>query len=115
MGDLLPWGARLIGRLAHGAAATTAAGIRGTGAEGLLGRGDFLAVLGGDVVRLQAAHSTAAEAARTAALLGECAAGARDAAPGDLALPEPGADSAPIDRRKIWKAGQGALRLLRSG
>src|SRR5690242_9683154 len=72
VGDLLGWGARVVGRVRDPGAATVAAGVRGTGAEGLLGRGDFLAVLGGDVIRMQTGFATPAEVARTAALLADC-------------------------------------------
>ncbi len=47
---------RLVGRVASSEDARVAAGRGGTGAERLLGRGDFLAVAGGQVVRFQAAY-----------------------------------------------------------
>ncbi|MGI8586564.1 MAG: FtsK/SpoIIIE domain-containing protein [Chloroflexia bacterium] len=75
LGELVGWGARVVGRMPDAETAALAAGLRGTGAEGLLGKGDFLAVLGGDVTRLQAGFATPAEAAQTAELLGACAAG----------------------------------------
>lgn len=46
---------RLVGRVTSATEASTAAGLPGTGAERLSGRGDFLAVAGGRVVRFQAA------------------------------------------------------------
>lgn len=46
---------RLVGRVVSAEDARVAAGIGGTGAEKLLGSGDFLAVNGGQVVRFQAA------------------------------------------------------------
>lgn len=46
---------RLIGRVTSASEASTAAGLPGTGAERLSGRGDFLAVCSGRVVRFQAA------------------------------------------------------------
>ena len=46
---------RLVGRVGSADDARVAAGISGTGAEKLLGHGDFLAVASGQVVRFQAA------------------------------------------------------------
>jgi len=47
---------RLVGSVTSPEDAKVAAGIAGTGAEKLLGRGDFLVVVKGQVLRLQAAH-----------------------------------------------------------
>jgi S-DNA-T family DNA segregation ATPase FtsK/SpoIIIE len=47
---------RLVGRVTSAEDARTATGWSGTGAERLLGRGDFLAVAEGRVIRFQAAH-----------------------------------------------------------
>ncbi len=47
---------RLVGSVASADDAKIAAGIPGTGAEKLLGRGDFLLVAKGDVTRFQAAY-----------------------------------------------------------
>lgn len=49
---------RLVGAVASPEDAKVATGIAGTGAEKLLGRGDFLLVAKGDVVRFQAAYAT---------------------------------------------------------
>jgi DNA segregation ATPase FtsK/SpoIIIE-like protein len=117
LGDLAGWGARVVGRVRDAAAAAVAAGVRGTGAEGLLGRGDFLAVLGGDVIRLQSGFATPAEVARTVALLCECAderlgiPGRRAARPGAV----PATDDEPAARRGLWKANRKPVRLLKSG
>jgi S-DNA-T family DNA segregation ATPase FtsK/SpoIIIE len=46
---------RLVGKVGSAEDARTAAGISGTGAEKLLGRGDFIAVASGQVIRFQAA------------------------------------------------------------
>lgn len=72
LSELLDWGARVVGRLPDATAAGLAAGVRGTGAEGLLGKGDFLAVLGGDVIRMQAGFVTTGEVERTVDLLAQC-------------------------------------------
>jgi S-DNA-T family DNA segregation ATPase FtsK/SpoIIIE len=52
---------RLVGRVVSAQEAVLAAGIRGTGAERLLGRGDFILVAGGEVVRFQAAYVSGEE------------------------------------------------------
>lgn len=49
---------RLVGRVASLEDARVAAGIGGTGAEKLLGRGDFLAVASGEMIRFQSAYVT---------------------------------------------------------
>jgi S-DNA-T family DNA segregation ATPase FtsK/SpoIIIE len=52
---------RLVGRVTSAEDARTASGWSGTGAERLMGRGDFLAVAEGRVIRFQAAHVSSAE------------------------------------------------------
>jgi S-DNA-T family DNA segregation ATPase FtsK/SpoIIIE len=52
---------RLVGRVASPEDAKVAAGLAGTGAERLLGEGDFLVVAQGQVTRLQAAYVGEAE------------------------------------------------------
>jgi S-DNA-T family DNA segregation ATPase FtsK/SpoIIIE len=47
---------RIVGRVTDPNDAYVATGMSGTGAERLLGKGDFLVVTGGDVVRTQAAY-----------------------------------------------------------
>jgi S-DNA-T family DNA segregation ATPase FtsK/SpoIIIE len=54
---------RLVGSVANPEEAKVAAGLRGTGAERLLGRGDFLLVTHGQVVRFQAAWVSPEEVA----------------------------------------------------
>jgi S-DNA-T family DNA segregation ATPase FtsK/SpoIIIE len=49
--------ARLIGKVASGQEALTAAGIPGTNAEFLMGSGDFVSVVGGHVTRFQASYT----------------------------------------------------------
>jgi S-DNA-T family DNA segregation ATPase FtsK/SpoIIIE len=60
---------RLVGRVTSIEDARTATGWGGTGAERLLGRGDFLAVAEGRVTRFQAAHVSAKEIRGTVARL----------------------------------------------
>jgi S-DNA-T family DNA segregation ATPase FtsK/SpoIIIE len=60
---------RLIGRVANATDARAAAGRSGTGAERLLGRGDFLAVAEGRAICFQAAHVSQEEIAEVAAHL----------------------------------------------
>jgi S-DNA-T family DNA segregation ATPase FtsK/SpoIIIE len=52
---------RLVGRVVSAADARIAAGRYGTGAETLTGRGDFLAVYGGQIRRFQAAYAEGRE------------------------------------------------------
>jgi S-DNA-T family DNA segregation ATPase FtsK/SpoIIIE len=49
---------RLVGSVSSADDARTAAGIAGTGAEKLLGRGDFLLVSKGEAIRFQAAYAS---------------------------------------------------------
>jgi S-DNA-T family DNA segregation ATPase FtsK/SpoIIIE len=52
---------RLVGSVVSPEDAKVAAGIAGTGAERLLGRGDFLLVSKGQIIRFQAAYASTAE------------------------------------------------------
>jgi S-DNA-T family DNA segregation ATPase FtsK/SpoIIIE len=52
---------RLVGKVVSPEDARVAAGIGGTGAEKLTGRGDFVAVAAGQVLRFQVAYVSAAE------------------------------------------------------
>jgi len=54
---------RLVGRVTSADDARVAAGIGGTGAEKLAGRGDFLLIAGGQVIRFQAAQVMARDLA----------------------------------------------------
>ncbi|UCC64663.1 MAG: DNA translocase FtsK [Anaerolineae bacterium] len=56
--------ARLVGAVVSPEDAKVAAGVSGTGAERLNGRGDFLLVVRGDVIRLQAAYISETEMAK---------------------------------------------------
>lgn len=62
---------RLVGRVASAEDARTAAGWSGTGAERLMGQGDFIAVAEGRVIRFQAAHVSAEEIRETVARLAQ--------------------------------------------
>jgi len=62
---------RLVGRVTSVEDARTATGWSGTGAERLLGRGDFLAVAEGRVMRFQAARVSPAEVRETVAHLAQ--------------------------------------------
>jgi DNA segregation ATPase FtsK/SpoIIIE-like protein len=50
---------RLVGRVSSADDARVATGVAGTGAEKLMGNGDFLAVAGGNVTRFQSAYLSA--------------------------------------------------------
>lgn len=58
---------RLVGRVTSAEDARVAAGIGGTGAEKLAGRGDFLLIAGGQIIRFQAAQIKAEELAQALA------------------------------------------------
>jgi S-DNA-T family DNA segregation ATPase FtsK/SpoIIIE len=62
---------RLVGSVTSPEDAKVAAGIAGTGAEKLLGRGDFLVVVKGQVLRLQAAYVSLSEIQEIVARLQE--------------------------------------------
>ena len=62
---------RLVGRVTSIEDARTASGWSGTGAERLLGRGDFLAVAEGQVNRFQAAHVSPEEIRETVTCLAQ--------------------------------------------
>lgn len=52
---------RLVGKVTSASEALVAAGLAGTGAEKLAGRGDFLLVAGGEKIRFQVAHLSQAD------------------------------------------------------
>jgi DNA segregation ATPase FtsK/SpoIIIE-like protein len=115
MAEDLPWGARLVGRVPDQTQAHSASGIHGSGAEGLLGEGDFLAVLGGEMLRFQTASVTPEEIVRTVGLLvqvAEAEARAAEAAP----KPKPKPRTRPTNPQpkaagggdRIWSMGPGA-------
>jgi S-DNA-T family DNA segregation ATPase FtsK/SpoIIIE len=79
---------RLVGRVTSAQEAVVASGIKGTGAERLLGRGDFLLVAGGEVVRFQAGYVSSEEIGVMVEML-QAEAGAPQA------LPAPAAPTAP--------------------
>jgi len=62
--------ARLVGKVVSPEDARVAAGVGGTGAEKLSGRGDFIAVAAGQVLRFQAAYVSAAEMEQVVAQFG---------------------------------------------
>jgi len=62
---------RLVGKVKNAQEAAAASGLRGTGAECLLGRGDFILAAGGETVRFQAAHIAEWEAREMVYLLVE--------------------------------------------
>lgn len=62
---------RLVGRVVSAQEAVLASGIRGTGAEQLLGRGDFVLVAGGELIRFQAAYIGADEIRAMVSMLQE--------------------------------------------
>jgi S-DNA-T family DNA segregation ATPase FtsK/SpoIIIE len=61
---------RLVGKVVSPEDARVASGVGGTGAEKLTGRGDFLAVAAGQVMRFQAAYASQAEVEQLVSQLG---------------------------------------------
>ncbi len=90
--------ARLVGAVVSPEDAKVATGVAGTGAERLSGRGDFLLVVRGEVIRLQAAYSSTKEIVKVVSELS----------------PEPprrrSGGSPPSPQKKVVKLA-GALRL----
>ena len=64
---------RLVGAVSSPEDAKVAAGIAGIGAEKLLGRGDFLLVAKGDVIRFQAAYASDEEMTQACTAASVCA------------------------------------------
>lgn len=60
---------RLVGSVASPEDGRVATGLRASGAEKLMGRGDFLLVVKGEMVRFQAAYTSVEEVAAVAAVL----------------------------------------------
>jgi DNA segregation ATPase FtsK/SpoIIIE-like protein len=110
----IAWGARLVGRVLDPGQAATAAGIPGSGAEGLLGQGDFLALLGGEMVRFQAATASPEEILRTVGLLqqvAEAEARAAEAGPTPVRPRSRPANTPPKTSQRagrVWSIGPGA-------
>ncbi len=90
--------ARLVGKVASAQEALMASGISGTNAEMLIGSGDFIAVVGGQVTRFQAAYSGPSDIRRivrhlqeteeTAGYSGQRAAWSEEASAASYAAPE---------------------------
>jgi DNA segregation ATPase FtsK/SpoIIIE-like protein len=63
------WGARITGTILSSELARIATGMKGSGAHGLLGSGDFLISLNAELIRFQAAGASSADVARAADLI----------------------------------------------
>jgi S-DNA-T family DNA segregation ATPase FtsK/SpoIIIE len=61
---------RVVGRVVSSEDARVASGIAGSGADKLMGRGDFLLLARGEVIRLQGAHISPSEMQQTVTHLG---------------------------------------------
>jgi DNA segregation ATPase FtsK/SpoIIIE-like protein len=73
MGSGISWGARIAGRVVSAEAARLATGVKGSGAQGLLGAGDFLVTLKAELIRFQAAAVSQSDLARAVDLILACA------------------------------------------
>ena len=96
---------RLVGRVTSPEEAKVATGYAGTGAERLRGPGDFIAVMGGQVTRFQAAHITAQELAE---VVGRTC---RDGQ-GTIELPEPKRSARAATTDKIAESSELKLRQI---
>lgn len=67
------WGARIAGRVASAEVARLALGMKGSGAQGLLGGGDFLISLNAELIRFQAGAVSQAELRKAIDLIVSCA------------------------------------------
>lgn len=67
------WGARIVGRVASAEAARAAMGARGSGAQNLLGSGDFLITLNAELIRFQGGGVSHAEVDKAVDLIRSCA------------------------------------------
>lgn len=69
------WGSRIVGQVASQDAARQATGLKGTGAQGLMGAGDFLISLNTELIRFQSPTISGGEIARAVDLIVSCAQG----------------------------------------
>jgi len=76
--------ARLVGKVASGQEALTATGVPGTNAETLMGSGDFIAVIGGQVTRFQSAYTGLLDIRRIVAYLNDSSGRMSAISPADL-------------------------------
>ena len=104
------WGARIAGPVASAEEARIATGMKGSGAQSLLGQGDFLITLNTELIRFQAAHISSAEVEKGVKLINSWL----SISPGSLA--EAGEDemqvptSATPSRRERPQEGPTSLR-----
>ena len=65
-------GARIVGRVASPDIARVSTGVKGSGAQGLLGGGDFIINLNAELIRFQAGAVSQAEVSRAVDLILSC-------------------------------------------
>ncbi|MBF6611527.1 MAG: hypothetical protein IVW55_00170 [Chloroflexi bacterium] len=80
------WGARITGSMPSPDAARLATGVKGSGADNLLGAGDFLITLNAELIRFQAAAISQSDLQRAVALIRHCADEQRREEPGGRGL-----------------------------
>jgi DNA segregation ATPase FtsK/SpoIIIE-like protein len=106
------WGARITGRVASPDEARMATGVKGSGAHGLLGAGDFLVSLNTELIRFQAAAISQQEVARAVDLIVACANAQEQPAELQEASPrlnrgQPGVYPQPHPIRREWAGDHG--------
>jgi len=101
------WGARIAGRVASPEQARLATGLKGSGAQGLLGAGDFLVTLNAELIRFQAAAVSDAELARAVDLILACARAYPQPGQAEAGEPATGRGPAAMQPRLIDRAWTG--------
>ena len=99
------WGARIAGRVASPEQARLATGLKGSGAQGLLGAGDFLVTLNSELIRFQAAAVSDAELSRAVDLI--LASARAYPQPGQAVEPATGREPQAMQPRLIDRAWTG--------
>lgn len=96
------WGARIVGKVSSPEMARLASGVKGSGAHGLLGEGDFLISLNAELIRFQAGRLSSAESARAVDLICECALARFEPERAEPNLQEGNRDSGPLPFQRLW-------------
>jgi DNA segregation ATPase FtsK/SpoIIIE-like protein len=102
------WGARITGTTLSAEMARMATGMKGSGAQGLLGSGDFLISLNAELLRFQAGSVSSAEVDKAVALINSWAnapSGRELSAPQDIVTIPPRRErpvEEPIPLRRSW-------------
>lgn len=91
------WGSRIVGQVASQDAARQATGMKGTGAQGLMGAGDFLISLNTELIRFQSPAISGGEITRAVDLIVSCAQGQLQGQEEDVELQPEEFDARPLE------------------